>query len=274
MVCTALLTATLIAVMASPLSAAGIIPPNNPSANVAASPNFYVSGRCTNNGSGWLCPNPCVTKALKFPAYDDGRACANYVLRAVNNARAKEGVSAMVLPTNWQRLNAPEQVFVLTDLERTARGLPPFIGLNETLTRAAQVAAQRTEDPQEAPGFAYGDDPQGAPAVSGILAIGESTLEADFGWMYEDGWGGSVAKTPNYDCTSSSAAGCWGHRDAILGLVEQVGVGLQCTTCEMGVGFAIVRGQSSFTGLIERPAGTPPPQYFTWARNVEPYLSH
>lgn len=267
------MAATLLAVVASPLSAAGILPPRNPSSNIAPKPDFYLSGRCTSDGSGWRCPNPCVGKNLKFPAYDDGQSCAVFVLRALNAARANEGVTAMVLPTNWQRLSAPEQLFVLADLERTARGLPPFLGLNRVLSQSAQRAALLTQDPQSAPGFAAGEDPGGAPGVSGILALAQSTLEADYGWMYDDGWGGSVAKTSNFDCTTAGAASCWGHRDALLGLVEHVGVGLDCTTCEMGAGFAIVRGRASFTGLLELPASTPPPMYFTWAHNVVPYLS-
>jgi hypothetical protein len=267
------MAATLVVVVASPLSATGILPPLNPTANIAPKPDFYLSGRCTSIGSGWRCPNPCVDKKLKFPAYDDGQSCAAFVLRAVNAARAAEQVPAMVLPTNWQRLSAPEQLFVLADLERTARGLPPFLGLNRVLSQSAQRAALLAQDPQSAPGFAAGEDPDGAPGESGILALAQSTLEADYGWMYDDGWGGSVATTSNFDCTSALASSCWGHRDALLGLVEHVGVGLNCTTCEMGAGFALVHGHASFTGLLELPAGAPPPMYFTWAHNVVPYLA-
>jgi hypothetical protein len=179
----------------------------------------------------------------------------------------------MALPSNWSRLTAPEQVFVLLDLERTGRGLPPFLGLNAALSKTAQRAAKLSEDPETAPGFAVGNDPQGAPGVSGILALAQSPMEADYGWMYDDGWGGSAAKTPNFDCTSAQSRSCWGHRDAVLGFVENEGVGLECSTCEMGAGFAIVRNSASFTGLLERPAGSPPAMYFTWARNVAPYLS-
>jgi hypothetical protein len=266
--------ATLLVLAASPLAAAGFLPPRNPSSNIVATPNFYASGRCSSVGSGWRCPNPCVSKTLKFPPYDNGRLCANYVLRAINNARAKEHVSAMALPTNWSSFTAPEQVFVLLNLERTGRGLPPFLGLNAVLSRTAQRAAQLSEDPETAPGFAVGADPQGAPGVSGILALAQSAMEADYGWMYNDGWGGSVAKTANFDCTSAQTPSCWGHRDAVLGLVENEGVGLECSTCEMGAGFAIVHDSASFTGLLERPAGSPPAMYFTWARNVMPFLSH
>jgi hypothetical protein len=41
----------------------------------------------------------------------------------------------------------------------------------------------------------------------------------------------------------------------------------------MGTGFAVVDGTGSFTSLIELPAGSPPPMYFTWAKNVAPFLT-
>ena len=40
----------------------------------------------------------------------------------------------------------------------------------------------------------------------------ESALGSDDGWMYDDGYGGF-----NYDCPTAKRAGCWGHRDNILG---------------------------------------------------------
>jgi len=36
------------------------------------------------------------------------------------------------------------------------------------------------------------------------------------GWVYHDGWEGSVATTWNADCTSAHAAGCDGHRRNVL----------------------------------------------------------
>src|ERR1700733_1345968 len=56
-------------------------------------------------------------------------------------------------------------------------------------------------------------------------------------------------------CTAAGALGCWGHRDQLLGDdgTYNFGVGLHCTTCDMGTGSAIVNGSSSFTSLIELP---------------------
>ena len=50
----------------------------------------------------------------------------------MNNAAAQEGVSAMVLPSNFVNLTVPEQLFVVADLERGDRGLPlnkPIVGM-------------------------------------------------------------------------------------------------------------------------------------------------
>ena len=41
-----------------------------------------------------------------------------------------------------------------------------------------------------------------------------SVLEADYYWMYDDGWSGS--STTNDACTPSNPSACWGHRDIIL----------------------------------------------------------
>lgn len=65
----------------------------------------------------------------------------------MNNAAAQEGVSAMVLPSNFVNLTVPEQLFVVADLERVDRGLPPYLGLVPTLNGAAQQSAVGPSDP-------------------------------------------------------------------------------------------------------------------------------
>ena len=110
--------------------------------------------------------------------------------------------------------------------------------------------------------------------MGGAWASGFTTLGADFGWMYADGWGGDLAATPNLACTSPRAAGCWAHRDELLGYDPRFnpGVGLRCRDCEMGTGFATRHGEASFTDLVELPARGAPPLTFTWARDVLPFL--
>ena len=260
--------------------AAGIVPPANPASNLAPHPNFLSSGSCSVTHVAQPCTNPCVSIVgrgsslhIRFPAFTNETSCTRFVLRAINVARSVEHLTPMVLPTNWYRLDASEQLFVLADLERTARGLPAYVGLNRSLTRAAQWAALRRVDPAVATGFAIGHDAQGVNGIASTLALGFATLEADYVWMYQDGWGGSSA-TPNMACRSPGAPGCWGHRDQLLGFdgAYSAGVGLHCTTCEMGAGVAVVAGTGSMTDLIEVPAGKPPTMYFTWAKDVVPYL--
>ena len=242
----------------------------NPTANLAPSPNFLQSGNCTSGAGGWSCANPCITSAMTWPTYTNGVACTDYLLGAINVGRSGEGLALMVLPTNWYSLSPAQQLFVVANLERTARGLPAYLGLNAALTANAQHAAQTNSDPSVASGFAIGTDAQGSPGMGGAWSAGFSVLAADYIWMYDDGWGGSVAATSNIVCTSAKAAGCWAHRDELLGSDPgyNPGVGLNCTTCEIGTGFAVVNGSGSFVDLVELPKGTPPAMTFTWAQEL------
>jgi hypothetical protein len=267
----------VVGAVATPIGASGILPPANPATNLIPSPNFLSSGFC-HDGAATPCSNPCVRlhgRRLVFPSFNGKPTCTQFVLRALNVARSDEELPAIVLPSNWFNLKPQEQIFVIVNLERTARGLPPYLGLNRQLHASAQNAAARLADPTYAKGFHAGLDPEGVQGMGSTLATGYNTLEADYVWMYEDGWGGTPSLTPNLACTFPGALGCWGHRDQLLGFdgTYNFGVGLHCTTCEMGTGFAIVNGTGSFTSLIELPAGTPPPMYFTWAKNVVPYLA-
>ena len=250
---------------------------SNPRANIAPVPDFLAPGACTFVAGVWSCANPCVVgtaSALSWPGYTNGDACTNYILSAINNARAVEGVRPMVLPSNWLVLSVPEQLFVLADLERTARGLPPYLGINAALTADAQHAAASKSDPSVAAGFPMANDAQGSAGFGGAWSGGFNPLAADYIWMYDDTWGGSAATTSNIACTSAGAAGCWAHRDELLGSDPgyNQGVGLGCTTCEMGTGFAMVGGGASYVDLIEIPKGSQPPMSFTWANNVLPNL--
>ncbi len=95
-------------------------------------------------------------------------------------------------------------------------------------------------------------------------------VAALFGWLYDDGWGGSKA-TWNFDCTSPTAGGCWGHRDELLG----EWAGTRCTDCIAGAGYASPAGpnwKESYDFLLVRPAQFPTPLVFTWDSDVVPYL--
>ena len=267
---------TTTTVKSPPATKAPALTISNPSSNIAPSPDFLVAGACSVVNGVWSCANPCVvgTTALSWPGYTNGVDCTNYILGAINNARSVEGVRPMVLPSNWFVLTTSEQLFVVADLERTARGLPPYVGINAALSADAQHAAATNRDPSIATGFPMADDAQGSAGFGGAWSSGFNVLAADYIWMYDDSWGGSAAKTSNIVCTSAGAPGCWAHRDELLGSDPgyNPGVGLGCTNCEVGTGFAMVNGDSSFVDLIEIPKGSLPSMTFTWANDVLPNL--
>src|SRR5580698_3842963 len=86
---------------------AGLLPPNFPSANI-----------------GWQYGPPCASGQL-----DQSAACQASELSQIDSARANEATGPMNLPSNYASLTVPEQIFVVTELERVDRGLPPLLGL-------------------------------------------------------------------------------------------------------------------------------------------------
>ena len=135
--------------------------------------------------------------------------------QATDQARADEGLGPLTFDQGaFDTLSVPEQIFVVENLERTARGLAPFVAMTAQLDGAAQAAADSSSDPWF-PQSLTGGGP--VLAGGGIWAGGwSSALAANYEWMYQDGWGGSSLSTLNINCTSPTAGGCWGHRDVIL----------------------------------------------------------
>jgi hypothetical protein len=158
-----------------PASAAGILPPANPPSNIAP------------DSSDWL--------------------------TAIDNARAQEGVGPMnISEAALEALPTDQQVLTVVNDERTDRGLPPINYVTAQLDSYAQSGANAGADPTF-PSTLTG----GAPITFGgsIWAGGlSSVLEADYYWMYDDGYSGS--STSNSACSASNPSGCWGHRDIIL----------------------------------------------------------
>lgn len=229
----------------------GIIPPAEPARNAPSSSQL---------------PRQCPrTGALPRGRYNKSRACAQAYVRRIDAALAREHAHAVHLPTNWARLTIAEQLFVMADLERVARGLPPYVGLSPVLDRYARAGAVAGRDPGPP---RHGIDAAASNWAGGVV----SAADADYGWVYLDGWGGSSATTSNLDCTAPHAKGCWGHRDNVLGRYT----GLECTDCVMGAGAAFSRrnGDTSLTELFVEPRR--PGEYrlsFTWKKDVLPYLA-
>jgi hypothetical protein len=136
---------------------------------------------------------------------DSSPGCLAAIVAAVDTARAAEGVKPVVLPADFGRLSVPEQLFVAVNLERVDRGLRPFAGLTAALNRDAQRGADASNDPPD-PGGSYR-------IVQSEWAGGASNgLDAVYGWIYDDGPGGT-----NLDCPNKDGSGCWAHRHGILG---------------------------------------------------------
>jgi len=212
----------------------GILPPGNPPANIAPSPDFFDS--C----SGM--------------AYDDSQGCVNATVAAIDNARAQEGLPGMALPVNWYQLTPQQQLFVATNLERTVRGLPPLVAMSNALDQASAVGAADGSDPVPPAGFPWslwGSNWGGA--------IG-NPLETIYLWMYDDGPGSS-----NVDCPQAGASGCWGHRDNVL-------LNLACQECLMGTGFDATgwEGYPAWAELLVDTSGSQSLS-FTWNQEL-PYL--
>ncbi len=160
---------------AVPASGAGILPPANPSANVAP------------DNPDWL--------------------------TSIDDARSLEGVGSMdVSESALGALPIDQQVLTVVNDERIDRGEPPIDDVTSQLDAYAQSGANAGTDPSF-PTTVTG----GAPITFGgsIWAGGlTSVLEADYYWMYDDGYSGSA--TSNSACSASDPSGCWGHRDVIL----------------------------------------------------------
>jgi hypothetical protein len=181
---------------------------------------------------------------------DTSSECQAAALDAINEGRAYEHLGPMTLPTNWSALTLTEQLFVATNLERTARGLPAMTGMSTTLDSAALRGAL--------------GDTDATPPSSGFSTIGVWTsnwaggvgnpLEAVFLWMYDDG-----LNSPNVDCSYPGESGCWAHRDNIL-------APLTCSPCVMGSALASTsyEGEPSWAELLTGVIGNPT-LAFSWS---------
>jgi hypothetical protein len=213
----------------------GILPPANPPASIAPDPNFLTSCSSTTE--------------------DDSGRCVASALAAIDNGRRAEALPAMTLPSNWSALTPQEQLYVVTNLERTVRGLPPLSAMASALDQAAQGGAGAGDDPSPPEGFPFVR--WGANWAGGV----GNPLEALYYWMYDDG-----PDSNNADCTPGNSSGCWGHRDVIL-------LSLPCSPCVMGTGFdpSGWGGQPSWSELLVASSGSPATD-FTWDQEA-PYLA-
>jgi len=164
----------------------------------------------------------------------------------------------MILPSGFAGLAPAEQLFVLTDIERVDRGLPPVVGMVQELNQDAQNGAADNTDPT----------PSSVPPGSSVMdwasnwAEGAGPLGSNYFWMYDDGPGSG-----NIDCIASDPSTCWGHRDNELGFNASE-VASSPGVLVMGAAEATVASDSPWTSdalLIALVTGSPTYTY-TWAQ--------
>ena len=200
---------------------AAIVPPQTPSSNIFPAPGYV---------------GPCGSLAQPNPYCPHG-------LTTLYGDRQAEGVSPMSLPSTWNTLTPPEQLFVLTNLERIDRGIPPIEGLAANLDASAQAGANAGSDPRFPP---YGSGGGSTYASNSTLGVAMTQ------WVYDDG-----ANSPNVDCPTTGAPGCWAHRQIILSRYAAPAL--------MGVGYGHGTAQLFVGGdTVDTP-------YFTWSQ-VTPFL--
>ena len=228
------------------------LPPSNPLANVVPDPVYTFQPAKTYTSS-----LPCwqLTSGAWVPEAGTAQ-CVDAEIAATDAARAgAEGLGPIRLPSDFASLTPQEQLFVLVDIERVSRGEPPVAGLAPSLDSDAQDGAEAGRDPT----FTFGALPSSTWWGSNYVGGALDALDANFTWMYEDGYGGY-----NIDCTSPTAPGCWGHRDNELTsdhggtLVMGAGVVAQPT--------GTLRMSELFVAVGD-PADVPPLTY-TWAEAV------
>ena len=165
------------------------------------------------------CASPCFPTGTFV--YNASRACTDGILAGINQAQAAEHLPALVLPSNYFSLSATRQMFVLINLERISRGVPPLVGLSPYLSSTATTAADHGADPP----FQYSYGPVQvwvAPSGKSNYAFGGawgggSVNAADvvWGWFYADGFGNGAATfqgctSPGGPCAGGTAKSCLG----------------------------------------------------------------
>ncbi len=206
--------------------------PNPPSVDIPAEPGLAIACRSS-----------------------DLNACIGATVLAIDNARAQEGVTNIVLPTDFADLTASEQLFVIIDCERVDRGLTPISGILSSLDQLATSGAETDEDPSLPAG---GIPDANVLAWGGNWASTQSPLQAVYGWMYDDGVG-----SDNVGCTETNQSGCWTHRDNLLGFQNDINQ----FAGTLSFGAASVPGGGgnvSVTTFTTWSPDAPSDYYYTW----------
>jgi hypothetical protein len=175
---------------------AQIVEFDNDATTMGNTATFTTTATPTGPGTPIVPPqNPATNGLFGFCATD-----AVCVADLNGDNALQGGVPPVALPTNWSMLTGAEQLYVATNLERVALGEAPIANLVNTYDAAVQTGVQNDTDPA----ITIGQTAVWAGAFP-------TPLGAVYGWLDNDGPGGA-----NFDCTTPTSPGCFGHRDALL----------------------------------------------------------
>lgn len=174
-------------------------PPGKPTAG-----RTYADSGIADPGRSIANPSPDYVNACAPTGLDNSAWCDEVALEAIDNARAREDLGPMSLPSDFTTLPFAGQMLAVLDEERVARGLAPFEGTDATLDALAEVGA-KVDDLPPSPGAGFRgvrrdfDD--------GFI----NALDLDFQWMYDDGPGSGTD-----GCGVATDPGCWADRHVVL----------------------------------------------------------
>jgi hypothetical protein len=157
----------------------------------------------------------------------DSEQCIQAGLDQLSAAASEAGLS-LSLPSaaTLASMSLPQQLMTLVNDVRAAYGIGP-LQYDPAMLSTTELGAEQGFDPPEAdlPGITYTSLGGGAyqDTWSSDWAEAPSAPAAVYSWIFDDGWGGA-GPTSNYDCTSPSASGCWGHRNSLLSYSTTPGV--------------------------------------------------
>lgn len=237
-----------------------------------------ISGEVVGSLAGILPPqNPSPALPTAYPdcsgISDQSQPCLSSSIALIDTGRQLEHLGPLLLPTNWTTLSVPEQLFVLTNLERTARGLPVITGLASDWDAVAQQGANQGEDPGMPPAPIPADSfsPLTGMSFSGFAFASvedpgqPNSIAAVYAWVYSDGID-AQGNSGDADCTISSGT-CWGHRDALLNDTSALSCELLCA---IGAAFSPTgyTGRAPSYTEVFGQGNNADPLIFTWADEV------
>lgn len=207
-----------------------------------------------------IAPNPDFVETCQ--PTDNSLNCITQEIEAIDNAQVEEGLQPISINiAAFTELSSAEQMFVLTDLERVIRGLPPVQAMTTQLDSVATKGAVQMTDPALNGWTLTGG--RSAIAWDSNWAGGLNTVGSDYFWLYSDGEG------YNIDCTPTDQSGCFQHEENVLAPISGTCNGQRTLPqMVMGAGTATTAeyGPSEAEIIVQECGGLPSDAVFTWSQ--------